>query len=150
MPYTGAEYAQFFMMHRAALLELLERIPADKGDFRAWEGGRTITETVDHMASTANGFVSTAAGQKPERLPPSPDFPAALERIKTVTEAARQTMAGSSDSQLATEVPTFGGRTMPLSGLAEFLVQHDAHHKGQLWVMARLIGVEPPNFVKLN
>ncbi|MER3483610.1 MAG: DinB family protein [Meiothermus sp.] len=148
MPYTAAEYARS-LMHRTALLELLGKIPADKGDFKAWEGGRTITETVDHLASTANGLVATAAGQKPERLPPSPDFPAALERLQAVTETMRQTLAGLSEAQLATEVPALG-RTMPLHGLAEFLIQHDAHHKGQLWLTARLIGVEPPMFVKMG
>jgi hypothetical protein len=32
---NAAEYAQAFMMHRGALLELLEKIPADQGNFAA-------------------------------------------------------------------------------------------------------------------
>lgn len=37
---------------------------------------------------------------------------------------------------------------MPLYGLIDFMVQHEAHHKGQIWLMARMIGLEPAMFVK--
>lgn len=90
---TAAEYARAFMMHQGALLELLEKIPADQAEFAPWEGGRTFTQLTDHLASTSNGLVATIAGQKPERLAPSPDFPAALERIKTLTPPVQQALA---------------------------------------------------------
>jgi len=150
MPNTATEYAQTFMMHRTPLLELLEKIPADQGSFTAWEGGRSITELVDHMASTTHGFGVMATGGKPERLPPSPDFPAALQRIRTVSEKAHSTIAALSEAQLTSEIQAFGGRTMPVYRLLDFLIQHEAHHKGQLWVMARMIGLEPPMFVKFE
>jgi uncharacterized damage-inducible protein DinB len=47
-------------------------------------------------------------------------------------------------------VPAFGGREMPVTALLDMIITHEAHHKGQVWVMARMIGVKPPRFVKMG
>ena len=52
------------------------------------------------------------------------------------------------DEHLSSIVEAFGGRKMPASALADFMIAHEAHHKGQVWVMARMTGVQPPMFVK--
>ncbi|MFD1732035.1 DinB family protein [Deinococcus malanensis] len=30
------------------------------------------------------------------------------------------------------------------------MVSHEAHHKGQVWMMARMIGIKPPMYVKMG
>ncbi len=39
---------------------------------------------------------------------------------------------------------------MPVGVLLEMLNTHEAHHKGQVWMMARMIGVQPPRYIKMG
>ena len=39
---------------------------------------------------------------------------------------------------------------MPLTQFAELLIMYEAHHKGQVWLMARPVGVKPPFFMQMG
>lgn len=150
MPYTAREYAQAFMMHRAALLDVLGKIPNDKGTFKAWEGGRTFIELVDHLSGTTAYLMANVAGQSPAKAEPSPSLEAATARLRENTETTRKFLSGLSEAQLAAQTE-FLGMKMPVYALIDFLAgDHEAHHKGQLWMMTRMVGVEPPLFVKFG
>jgi uncharacterized damage-inducible protein DinB len=146
---TGADYARSFLIHRNALLSLLERIPADKCDFKAWEGGMSFKGLSDHLSGSAARMGAMLRGQTPEKLEPSADWSAALERMRAGTSAAAAMLETLDDQTLNRVVPAFGTQ-MPIRGMVDFLINHEAHHKGQVWMMARMVGVEPPMFVKLG
>jgi uncharacterized damage-inducible protein DinB len=146
---NGERYAHTLMMHRGALLDLLELIPTDKGDFAAWDGGMSFHKLADHLSASTNRMPTMIAGETPAKAEPSADFATARENMKASTENARALLAGLSDEQTSSIIEAFGGRKMPVSALVEFLISHEAHHKGQAWMMARMIGIEPPRFVKM-
>jgi uncharacterized damage-inducible protein DinB len=150
MPDTGSHYARSLMMHRAPLLELLGQIPADQGEFAAWDGGMSFKRLTDHLNSTTSGALALFAGQTPIRPEPSLDLPAAVARLRENTDHLRSTLEEASAEQLSKVVPAFGKMEMPFFALMDFTMQHDAHHKGQVWMMARMINIEPPMFVKLG
>jgi uncharacterized damage-inducible protein DinB len=150
MPYTAQEYARAFMMHRAALLDGLEKIPNDKGNFKGWEGGRTFIELLDHLSGTTAYLMTNATGQAPTKPEPSVSLEAAKTRLRENTETTQKFLSGLSEAQLAAQTE-FLGMKMPVFALVDFLTaDHEAHHKGQLWMMTRMIGVEPPLFVKFG
>jgi uncharacterized damage-inducible protein DinB len=150
MPNPGAQYAQVFMMHRAALTDLMEKIPQGKGDFAPWEGGRSFIKLADHLSGTALYLAATARGSQPQRPQPSANLAEASEGLKASGNELYQTLESLSPEQLSGEVMTFLGSKMPLHALVDFLINHEAHHKGQIWLMARMVGVEPALFVKLG
>jgi uncharacterized damage-inducible protein DinB len=147
MPYTANDYLRSWMMHRGAILDLLEKLPDDKGDFAAWEGGMTFTKMIDHLASATLNLTGMMAGRERVKLEPSTSLSAASTRLKEATATVQQQIAAMTDEQLATMISAFGTQ-MPAYNLIDFLINHDAHHKGQLWLMSRMIGIEPPRFVK--
>ena len=55
-----------------------------------------------------------------------------------------------STEDLSRRVTAFGGRELPISALLDMVIAHEAHHKGQVWLMARMIGIKPPMFVKMG
>ena len=146
---NGERHAHTFMMHRGALIDLLELIPADKGDFAAWDGGLSFHKLCDHLSGSSTRIAATIAGQVPAKIEPSSSFAAAKERLATSTQNARDMLAALNDEQLSTVVEAFGSWKMPISALVEFMISHEAHHKGQVWMMARMIGVQPAMFVKM-
>ena len=146
---SGSHYARSFSMHRQALISLLERVPADQANFKAWDGGMSFLGLSDHLTSSVSRMNAMLQGQTPTKLEPSADWAAALERIRSSTTDAVALLEGLSDESLTRVIPAFGTQ-MPLHGMVDFLIAHEAHHKGQVWMMARMIGLEPPMFVKIG
>lgn len=150
MPYSSQEYAQAFQFHRAPLLELLGQIPEDKGTFAAWEGGKNFIELADHLKNTRTSIAAYIAGEKPVRGEPSADLASARDALETAGTNLAEIISKLSDEQLGTMVDAFGGMKMPVYKLLDFAREHEAHHKGQVWTMARMVGVQPPMFVKFG
>jgi uncharacterized damage-inducible protein DinB len=147
---TGKIFARSFTMHRAALIELLEKIPAEQADFKAWEGGMNFTRIADHLSGSSVRMGKMMQGVKPDVIEPSTDFTSSVERLKTTLADTQTMLGGMSDEAFQVVVPAFGGREMPVASLVDFMIQHEAHHKGQVWMMARMIGVEPAMFIKMG
>jgi uncharacterized damage-inducible protein DinB len=150
MPYTGTEYARAFAMHRTPLIGLLEKLPEDKASFSAWDGGMSFQRLSDHLSASMERLGMMMSGQTPTKPEPSADWHAALERLRASTEATRAHFAALTPDQLAATVTGFGGREMPVYALVDGAIQHLAHHKGQLWMMARMNGLEPPMFMAMG
>jgi len=150
MSYSGQEYARSFMMHRAALLHLLDQIPSEQAGFRAWEDGMSFHALADHLAGSSERLGALVGGAAPGPVQASPDFDSARERLRTGAARTQDLLSSLTPEQLARPIQAFGGREMPVSALADFVIQHEAHHKGQVWLMARMIGVQPPMFVRLG
>ena len=149
MSTSGSDYARSFLMHRNALIGVLERIPADQAGFKAWEDGMSFMRLTDHLSGSTMRLNAMLQGQTPEKMEPSLDWSAALERIKASTPSAAALLEGLSIETLNRVIPIFGTQ-MPISGMIDFLIAHETHHKGQIWMMSRMIGLEPPMFVKIG
>ena len=147
---TGKNFARSFTMHRAALIELLEKIPAEQADFKAWESGMTFTRLADHLSGSSIRMGKMMQGVKPDVIEPSADFLGAIERLKSTLTDTQAMLGAMSDEAFQVVVPAFGGREMPVASLVDFMIQHEAHHKGQVWLMARMVGVEPQMFIKMG
>ncbi len=147
MPYPAIEYAEAFLGHREPLLSLLEKIPNEHGNFTARDGSMTLLEMVDHLYLTDVYLLGIFDGIKFVPPPPSDDLQSAVARFKTSIPKVYQKLESLTDAQLSAEIQAFG-KPWKAYRLIEFGREHEAHHKGQIWVMARLMGIEPPMFYK--
>lgn len=144
-------YARTFQSHRGALLDLYALLPEDQGTFSAWEGGLSFIGQADHLSVSATRFLSLVRGEQPGAAPaPSATLSEARERLQNTQEATAAAIGALSDEDLQRRVPAFGGREMPVTALLDLIISHEAHHKGQVWTMARMVGVQPPMFVKMG
>ncbi|MFC4639101.1 DinB family protein [Deinococcus hohokamensis] len=151
MPISPSEiYARNFLMHRGALMDLYAQLPADQGHFSAWDGGMSFVGQADHLAGSSERFLAMIAGQTPAAVQGSASLEEARGRLETTAQTAAAAMRALSAEDLGRRVTAFGGREMPVSALLDALIGHEAHHKGQVWVMARMIGIKPPMFVRMG
>ena len=143
--------AQSFTAHRNALTALLTEIPEESVAYTPWEGAMNFISLSDHLDVSAKGILAAIAGQSPSReVVPSQSLQEARTRLQDSGQQVAQALNGLSDYDLAREIPAFGGRMMPLAQFAELLIMHEAHHKGQVWLMARQVGVKPPFFMQMG
>ena len=102
--------------------------------------GRTIAAIVAHMQSVRRMF-ARMGGARPG--PPS------LDRNRVTPAQARRALGRSTDdlarlfeSALARQRPRVNGMPRRVVAMITYLVQHDAHHRGQICGLARDLGHE--------
>jgi uncharacterized damage-inducible protein DinB len=127
----------------AATLDIARAVPGESLEFWPAPGTMTIREHLDHMGFCLEELSTPVAialacpapvkvGEEPrERLANS---------IAQVLEVFRKVGTEGWD----TPVVMPGDHTMSIRKVALVLLEHDAHHRGQLIVMLRLLGIDPP------
>jgi uncharacterized damage-inducible protein DinB len=158
--YGSAELARSFRTVRKNTIQVAEDVPEDKYDFKASPESRTIRQTLVHMA-VATTFPMMLHG---ERIPIEKiDF---ADYMKTVgAEEAKPrnkaeivallrdsgekyaAMLEKLDEPFYSEVITFqAGAEPPSRTRFDMLLaakEHEMHHRGQLMLMERMIGIVP-------
>jgi uncharacterized damage-inducible protein DinB len=163
MTYYGAkEIAASFRTVRNNTLKIAEEIPEDKYGFRPAEGTRTVAQMLIHL-SNAHRFalevnrdhvISTMVGFNFMAF----IGPIAASEQQSMTKAeiiARVTAAGEEfEGWVETLADDFLGQsiTMPPGGVPpsrtrfDMLIavkEHEMHHRGQLMLIERMIGITP-------
>jgi uncharacterized damage-inducible protein DinB len=159
--YGGREFADAFRTVRKNTIQIAQDIPEDKYDFKPSPDSRSVRQTLAHIA-TLTTFPTMLHG---ERIPIEKiDF---AEYMKTVgaEEAKLQTKAqivakltsagdafaklldGITDEGFLAEVITFRPGSQPPSRTRFDLLlaakEHEMHHRGQLMLMQRMLGLTP-------
>jgi uncharacterized damage-inducible protein DinB len=163
MTYYGAnEIANSFRTVRNNTLKIAEEIPEDKYSFRPAEGTRTVAQTLIHI-SNAHRFALAVNRDEVRSTMVGFDFmtfikPIAASEQEPMTKAeiiARLTAAGEeyeswlrtlSDDFLGQSVSTPPGGVPPSKTRFELLLavkEHEMHHRGQLMLIERMIGITP-------
>lgn len=144
---------QVWLKHRNVLEELLKTIPDEHVGYKPWDGAMGLSELAQHIAASADMFVSIVKTGEGEIK--SPEFVecetmADVQRIVSdYTKKTKATYSAITDAELDTMYdsphPNFRG---PRRNILELVRDHEIHHKGQLFVYARLVGVkELPFFI---
>lgn len=156
--YGGQNMANSWRTVRNNTLQIAEEIPADKYNFRASAESMTVGELLSHMATNTLWGVQVHFVEKKSEIGMQ-EFgqynvnaraiaeklttkEAIIAALKTNGEELARGLEAMSDAALAEVVTLPGGdktRFEMLLGLKE----HEMHHRGQLMVTERLLGIVP-------
>jgi len=137
----------------AATLKLLDRVPADKLDWRPHPKSMTLGELAWHIASLPRVVASSVEAGKfdvgnarPAQTRDSDDF---SERLKGSVAEAKRIIESFDDDAIKQPFSFMRGdqvlRAVPRYGaLRTVLLNHTYHHRGQLTVYLRLLDVPLP------
>lgn len=145
-----------FNMHRSVVNKLVDTVKEEDLQFRPWEGAMSLSELVWHMLSTSLTFSRAAATGSLERVTDKPALDSKDDVKNAVDDMTRKTadfIQSMSDDRFAEEVDMtkIFGRHVPAGQLLTNMLDHEIHHKGQLFTYARLCGVETlPFFVNAS
>ena len=159
--YGGKELANAFRTVRKNTIQIALDIPADKYDFTPTPESRSIKQTLAHIA-TLTTFPMMLHG---ERIPIDKiDFMEYFTKVqadeaklqtkeqvvaalKANGEAFAKMLEDLDDEKFLAEVITFrAGATPPSRTRFDLLLaakEHEMHHRGQLMVMQRMLGIVP-------
>lgn len=163
MNYYGAkDIAASFRTVRNNTLKIAEEIPEDKYSFRAAEGTRSIAQTLQHISILANfqfavhrdNVVSTLEGfnfmavMGPNMAIEQESMTKAqiIARLKATGDEFESWVKGLSDDFLGQVVTMPPGGSPPSRSRFDMVIavkEHEMHHRGQLMLMQRMIGMTP-------
>ena len=140
----------------ATTRRLLERVPDNRALWRPHEKSWTLGELAMHVAMVPGGVAEFVAQPSPAQAPSFPTPPAApstaelLRRFDESIAKAKTVLTGMTDAS-ATEMwkMVAGGREVLAMPRAAFMraimLNHWYHHRGQLSVYLRFLGVPLPS-----
>jgi uncharacterized damage-inducible protein DinB len=140
----------------ATTRRLLERVPDSRTSWRPHEKSWTLGQLAMHIAMVPGGVAEFVARPSPVQAPDFPDPPAApntAELLRRFDESIAQarTVLSRMDDNAATEMwrMVHGDRDVMAMPRAAFMraimLNHWYHHRGQLSVYLRFLGVPLPS-----
>lgn len=151
----GAMFIPEFEHEAALTRKTLERVPLEQGDWKPHEKSFTLRQLASHLATIPSWTAVTLQQDELDMDPDdqAPQFDtreAMLDAFDRSVEEARQVLADTSGEQLmGTWTLKSGGATvlsMPrVAVLRGFVLNHAVHHRAQLGVYLRLLGVPVPS-----
>ena len=134
---------------------VLERVPNDKLAWRPHEKARTLGQLALHVASVPGGVAELVASRSPVQAPQfaDPDPKSASELIPALDRSiakVKKVLGGMDDAALmATWRLMQGDRELlavpRVAMLRSVMLNHWYHHRGQLTVYLRALGVPIPS-----
>jgi uncharacterized damage-inducible protein DinB len=161
MVYGGKELAAAFRTVRNNTIQIAEDIPENKYDYRACAETRTVGQLLTHIglgpmfqhhvqANKVTDLKSVNFGELMQKVTAEEAKPRTkaeiLAFLKTEGDKFASYLEGLSDSFLAEQVTMPPGATPATKSRFEMLLspkEHEMHHRGQLMMIERMIGVVP-------
>jgi uncharacterized damage-inducible protein DinB len=164
MNYYGAkDIAASFRTVRNNTLKIAEEIPEDKYGFRPAEGSRTVAQTLIHISNLHRFAVILHRDEVSRTNMEGFNFMAfmgpilateqepmtkaqIIERLKSGADEFEGWVKGLSDEFLGQVITMPPGGSPPSRTRFDMLIavkEHEMHHRGQLMMMQRMIGITP-------
>jgi uncharacterized damage-inducible protein DinB len=146
---NGSEFLRYFENIRARTTRVIECIPEDRFEWRPAEGMFSFADLVRHLAATERYMFGENAVCRPSRYPGhGPELAdgygavmAFYERCHTETSAIISVLSAE-DLQRRCLNP--GTIAIPVWKWLRSMIEHEVHHRGQIYLMLRLLNVPTP------
>lgn len=151
-----AEWTEKWHNSRDYTLELLAEIPADSLDFAPTPDQMTFREQLQHISGNmiflpqrfldykpADFDLEAAKAQMSNKALSKEELAALISAAYAYAEAA---LTALDDERLEEKVDFFTGDKKTRRQILWLLQDHATHHRGQVIVYARLLGVKPPRY----
>ena len=129
--------------HRTVLVDVLERIGGEHVGFKPWDGAMSLGELAMHVAGWNHAFVVLVkTGEVPQvQSAEGMSMDEVRQAVADLTERTKAVYASLTVADLEAERQFLRLRTKGRA-LLQMMYDHEVHHKGQLMLYARLVGVK--------
>lgn len=133
------------LLYRAlgATLTVAKALPATAFDTRPAPGMMTVGEIIDHIATDLDYVVEPIASwlqlPSPMTVPKDP-----VSHLEHANARVREILDKVPYEEWLTDISYPNGLTMSVVRAALVMLEHDAHHRGQLIVVLRSLDIDPP------
>jgi uncharacterized damage-inducible protein DinB len=150
MVITDAEsFLAYLAKVRGRTLAVARAIPEDRLEWRPGEGAFSFGDLLRHLAATERYMFAENARQRPSRYPGhgpelASGYAAVFEYVRRMHEEALAIFAALSPEDLQRKCVTPGGAELAVWKWLRLMVEHEIHHRGQIYVYLAMLGIHGP------
>ena len=144
-----AGFLEYYGGIRQRTRRVVERIPDSEMEWRHAPGRFSFGDLVRHLAALERYMFAENVAGRPSRYPGHgrelADGPEAVRRYFEQRHAeSLEIFRSLSDEDLGRRCVTPAGASMPVWKWLRAMVEHEVHHRGQLYLMLGMVGASAP------
>jgi uncharacterized damage-inducible protein DinB len=143
------EFIQYWRRMRERTLRAATRLPPDRLEWTYREGKFTCGDILRHLGAIERYMFVENAALRPSRYPGhgrelAEGYAEVLAFLARVHAESLVILGGLSAADFERRCTTPGGAELPVWKWLRSMAEHEAHHRGQLYVYLGQLGVETP------
>jgi uncharacterized damage-inducible protein DinB len=143
------QFLQYWDNLRARTRRVAACIPPDRLEWTHRDGAFTLGDLVRHLATIERFMYAETVAGRPSRYPGcgrdlADGYDAVLTYLDRLDGEAKEIIAGLSDADLERKCLTPAGTPITTWKWLRAMCEHEAHHRGQIYLMLGLLGVPTP------
>jgi uncharacterized damage-inducible protein DinB len=145
----GWEFLRYFENVRSRTTRVLECIPRELIEWRPSEGAFSFADLIRHLAATERFMFGENARCQPSRYPGhgselADGYDDTLQYLRDMHTETVEILGVLTAEDLERRCVTPGGITIPVWKWLRSMIEHEVHHRGQIYLMLRLLNVPTP------
>lgn len=143
------QFLPYYQKVRQRTRRVIDCIPAHRIEWTYREGRFTFGDLIRHLASIERFmFVENAYG-RPSRYPGhdrslADGYDAVVVYMDRMHEESIELLSALTDTQLAAKCATPGGARITVWKWLRSMIEHEVHHRGQIYLMLGMLDVGTP------
>ena len=144
-----AQFLDYWTSLRGRTRRVVECIPPDRLEWTFRPGTFTLGDQVRHLATIERYMYAETVVGRPSRYPGcgrevADGYEAVLAYFDRLDAESREMIGSLSDADLARKCETPAGVTISTWKWLRAMAEHEAHHRGQIYLMLNMLGVPTP------
>ncbi len=146
---TADRFLKYFEGIRARTRRVIDCIPPDKIDWTPGPGKFSFADLIRHLAAIERYMFAENAQRKPSRYPGhgaelADGYDEILAYMDRMHAESVEIFSRLSEEQLKMRCVTPAGTTITVWKWLRAMVEHEVHHRGQIYFMLGMLGVATP------
>lgn len=146
---NAASFLDYYEKVRQRTLRVLDCIPPEKLEWKYRPDRFSLGDTARHIGAIERYMYAETVQGNPSRYPGhardlADGFEAVREFFDRTHRESVRIFAALTEEDLARPCATPAGAVMPTWKWMRSMVEHEIHHRGQLYLCLALLGVETP------
>ncbi|MHA2171377.1 MAG: DinB family protein [Candidatus Kariarchaeaceae archaeon] len=142
-------FIEYYERIRKRTIRVINCIPEDKLDWSSKPGDFTLGDIIRHIAGIQRFMFAENVKLKPSRYPGhdkslADGLQQVVEYLNRLHEESMSLFKSLSDADLQEKCMTPGGVQITVWKWLRAMIEHEVHHRGQIYLMLNILGIDTP------